>query len=188
MVSDPRNHFSYRSSIRLAVRGYKVWMIQRAQIAVFLSVAAFLIGAKPLSAADLPSPDLTPGSVFRVTANDVCRPGYTRSVRHVSSTTKRQVYLEYGISSHRSGDYEIDHLISLELGGSNDIKNLWPQSLQTHPWNAHRKDRLEDKLHAMVCSGQISLEMAQRAIATNWIVTYRRYVDHEDKDWHLRDR
>jgi hypothetical protein len=31
---------------------------------------------------------------------------------------KREVYREYGIASRGSGDYEVDHLIPLELGGS----------------------------------------------------------------------
>jgi hypothetical protein len=54
-----------------------------------------------------------------------------RKVRDVPEEMKREVYREYGITSHGPGDYEIDHLISLELGGSNSIKNLWPESHRT---------------------------------------------------------
>jgi len=43
-------------------------------------------------------------------------------VRNVPAEMKREVYREYGIISHGPGDYEIDHLIPLELGGSNSIK------------------------------------------------------------------
>jgi hypothetical protein len=80
--------------------------------------------------------------VLAVEAGTVCIPGYAKSVRHVSGRTKAAVCAEYGIAAHQPGEYEIDHLISLELGGSNDIKNLWPESYRTEPWNAHVKDRL----------------------------------------------
>ena len=69
----------------------------------------------------------------------------------------------------------MDHLISLELGGSNSIKNLWPQSYETQPWNAHVKDALENELHDEVCSGRLDLATAQHDIATDWIAAYKKY-------------
>ena len=72
----------------------------------------------------LPDANMTPGDTFDVTAQDICAHGYARKVRDVPEEMKREVYREYGITSHGPGDYEIDHLISLELGGSNSIKNL----------------------------------------------------------------
>jgi hypothetical protein len=102
----------------------------------------------------LPDPNLTPGSTFDVSAQDICIPGYTKKVRNVPAEMKREVYEEYGITSHGPGDYEVDHLIPLELGGSNSIKNLWPESHRTTPWNAQVKDRLEAKLHKLVCSAK----------------------------------
>jgi hypothetical protein len=63
----------------------------------------------------------------------------------------------------------VDHLISLELGGADVAENLWPQSYDTVTWNAHTKDKLEDRLHALVCAGRLPLEQAQRDIATDWI-------------------
>jgi hypothetical protein len=70
-------------------------------------------------------------------------------------------------------------LIPLELGGSNAVKNLWPQSFQTQPWNAHVKDQLENTLHRLVCAGKLDLNMAQRDIATDWIAAYRKYFHTE---------
>lgn len=122
-----------------------------------------------------PDPALTPGATLPVTKDDICVPGYTQKVRNVPLDVKRQVYAEYGITQHRSGDYEVDHLISLELGGSNSVKNLWPQSYRTQPWNAHVKDALENELHAEVCSGTLDLAAAQHEIATDWIVAYRKH-------------
>jgi hypothetical protein len=81
----------------------------------------------------LPVSILTPGDTFDVTAQDLCVPGYTKKVRNVPTEMKREVYQEYGITLHEPGDYEVDHLIPLELGGSNSIKNLWPESHRTLP-------------------------------------------------------
>jgi hypothetical protein len=62
--------------------------------------------------------------------------------------------------------------VSLELGGANDIANLWPQPYGG-PWGAEAKDRLENRLHRLVCSGELDLAAAQHEIATDWIAAYR---------------
>ena len=122
-----------------------------------------------------PDPVMTPGGVLPVTKEDICVPGYSKKVRDVPVGVKRKVYAAYGITQHRTGEYEIDHLISLQLGGSNSVKNLWPQSYLTQPWNAHVKDALENRLHSEVCKGHLDLATAQREIATDWIAAYQRY-------------
>src|SRR5262249_19822013 len=83
----------------------------------------------------------------------MCVPGYAKKVRAVPAWLKRQAYVEYGITEYKTGDYEVDHLIPLSLGGSNSIRNLWPQSTKTSPWNSYVKDALERKLHKLVCAG-----------------------------------
>jgi hypothetical protein len=126
------------------------------------SVAAMLVlcamvmpgAAASRSPSILPDPQLTPGATLEVTTSDICVPGYTKKVRDVPAAVKRQVYAAYGIQHHAPREYEIDHLIPLELGGSNALKNLWPQSFQTQPWNAHVKDHLENELHRLVCAGE----------------------------------
>lgn len=128
----------------------------------------------------LPDSQMTPGATLPVTRDDICVPGYTKKVRNVPIDVKRQVYAEYGIASHKPGEYEVDHLISLELGGSNSVKNLWPQSYLTQPWNAHVKDQLENEMHDEVCSGQLDLATAQHDISTDWIAAYKKYF-HTDR-------
>jgi hypothetical protein len=119
----------------------------RASRAIVCAAAALAASIASALAGDLPDPRLTPGAVLTTDAVAVCIPGYAHSVRNVSVATKRAVYAEYDIASHQPGEYEVDHLISLELGGSNDIANLWPESYLTQPWNAHAKDRIDNRLH-----------------------------------------
>jgi hypothetical protein len=84
-----------------------------------------------------------PGAIMPgVTAKMVCEPIWSKRHRNVTEEEKKLVYAEYSISHHQPGEYEIDHLISFKVGGSNQISNLCPQSFITEPWNAHVKDKL----------------------------------------------
>jgi hypothetical protein len=122
----------------------------------------------------LPDSACTPGAIFpNATQQAICKPGYSRSVRNVPTSEKDQVYAEYDITHHSTGQYEVDHLVSLELGGSNDIANLWPEAASPTP-GFHQKDKVENYLHDQVCSGAISLPEAQKEIATNWLAVYNR--------------
>jgi hypothetical protein len=79
----------------------------------------------------LPDSGCTPGAVFpNATAAQICRSGYSSSVRDVPAEVSRMVYADYGIAARSPGEYEVDHLVPLELGGSNDIANLWPQEYE----------------------------------------------------------
>ena len=116
----------------------------------------------------------TPGAILPdATVQKICTPGYSSSVRNVPTSEKDQVYAEYGITHHSPGQYEVDHLISLELGGANDIANLWPEAASPMP-GFHQKDQVENYLHDQVCSGAMSLKDAQEQIAINWLVVYNR--------------
>ena len=129
----------------------------------------------PAHKAHLPDPSMTPGDTLDVTVSDICVSGYSSKVRNVPDSEKNQVYAEYGITSRQPGEYEVDHLISLELGGSNSIRNLWPEPYHGD-LNAHVKDKLEDKLHALVCNGSVDLKTAQNDIATDWVAAYIKYI------------
>jgi len=122
----------------------------------------------------LPDSACTPGDIFpNATVSQICQSGYASSVRNVTTSTKNKVYAEYGITSHYAGQYEVDHLISLELGGSNDISNLWPEAASPTP-GFHQKDQVENYLHDQVCAGKIGLKAAQIQIATDWLSVYHQ--------------
>ncbi len=78
--------------------------------------------------------------------------------------------------------------INLSIGGSNSIRNLWPQSFRTSPWNAYVKDELENELHRRVCAGTLDLRKAQQIIAHNWIAGYRMYVSPTPLPIHAKSR
>jgi hypothetical protein len=128
----------------------------------------------------VPDRDLTPGATRRVTMNEVCSMAREEVVREVPVVLREQVFQEYGIANARAEDYEIDYLITPGLGGADDIHNLWPEPYTSTAWNAHVKDTLEERLHEMVCAGQLDLSVAQRDIATDWIAAYKKYF-HTDR-------
>ncbi len=121
----------------------------------------------------LPDPRCTSGAIFtRASRARICRRGYAGGVRDVPARLKRKIYTSYGIRHHTRGSYEVDHLVSLELGGSNDEANLFPEAARPRP-GFREKDRLENRLHALVCERRERLRTAQRGIAGNWLAQYR---------------
>jgi hypothetical protein len=127
----------------------------------------------------LPERNLTPGTTRSVSISEVCSIAHEDVVREVSDSMRKEVFEEYGIMNARAEDYEIDYLIAPGLGGTEDIHNLWPQPFKSEKWNAYAKDELEERLHQMVCSGNLDLPTAQREIANNWIAAYKKYF-HTD--------
>jgi hypothetical protein len=125
-----------------------------------------------------PNLSLTPGMTLPVTKSEVCGAAATPPLVPVS--LKRKVFEEYGVTPPQPDTYEVDYLITPELGGATDIRNLWPEPYQDTVWNAHVKDQLEDRLHRMVCRGDLDLATAQRDISTDWIAAYRKYF-HADQ-------
>jgi len=134
----------------------------------------------------LPRRDLTPGATNREVSQQniestICVRGYTKTIRPSAKYTgnlKRKQIAEYGYADRRLRDYEEDHLISLELGGSpNSPKNLWPQPRHVlGGWGADAKDQLENELHRQVCQGKLPLAEAQHEIATDWIAAYKKII------------
>lgn len=144
-----------------------------------------------------PNPEFTPGATdSRVTQDNIkatiCVSGWTSKVRPPVSVTNRikaDVMPKYH-STLDAAYYELDHLISLELGGCPDCEeNLWPQPYgdAKHPIKrtqprpkdgsilpgARQKDEVETYLKKQVCDGKITLQQAQRQIATDWYEAYK---------------
>lgn len=141
------------------------------------TVAVFCLSSAA-AVAQLPDTRLTPGAVTNATREQVCTPGWASAHRNVSIAIKKFVYREYRMP-YRPKEAEVDHLISLQLGGDNSIRNLWPESY-TGEWNAHVKDFLETRAHRLVCVGAMPLGEAQQRIATDWISFYKD-VFHTDR-------
>jgi hypothetical protein len=122
----------------------------------------------------LPDHACTPGDIFtNATKDQICVSGYSSTVRDVPQSVKEAVYAAYGITSRNPGEYEVDHLVNLSIGGSNDVSNLWPEAASPIP-GFHEKDRVEVYLQDQVCSGKMDLRTAQIQIATNWLQVYNQ--------------
>jgi 5-methylcytosine-specific restriction endonuclease McrA len=129
----------------------------------------------------LPDSECTPGAVNPTVTTEVLRgPSFrTACVRgHASSAAeKNQTYQRYAIehpdqNTGQTQACELDHLISLELGGADTVDNIWPQcgppgvSLSERYFK--RKDAVENFLAKQVREGKMSLAEAQKGIATDW--------------------
>lgn len=159
---------------------------------IFAIIAVNIAAAADLNAAiattGLPDSNKTPGATRVVDVHTLCTTS-TKLIRNVPQEEKIAVYREYGLfrnhtgfcrdtsSAYKDEGCEVDHLISLELGGSNDIKNLWPQKyFGLH--NAHEKDALENYLHKEICQGKISIPQAQACISNDWIGCKAEMMNH----------
>jgi hypothetical protein len=134
----------------------------------------------------MPNQALTPGATNSAVTQanihqTICISGFTATIRppvsYTNALKKKQLESGYAYKGDMNlADYEEDHLISLELGGNpTDPKNLWPEPY-VGATGARVKDQVENKLHDMVCAGQLTLVTAQTAIATNWWAAYNQYV------------
>lgn len=128
------------------------------------------------------SPGATNSAVTQADINStICRHGWTKTIRPPESVTgpEKRAMLHAYDATGASRSYELDHLISLELGGApNSYANYWPEP--NYPtregFYLNPKDRLENKLNDLVCSKKMPLPEAQHLIATDWVSAYRKYM------------
>lgn len=120
----------------------------------------------------LPDPRCTSGSIDPIVTqanirSTICKKNWTTTVRPPESQTEAFKYdIAYpAYDTPKSEETELDHLLPLELGGSNDATNLWPE----YPPSPNPKDKVEDALNIAVCEGRVSLAAAQDAIASDWM-------------------
>lgn len=140
-----------------------------------LAVIAIKFGATVNAEGPKPKAGLTPGETRPITLDEICRNPQAEVVAvNIPEETRRKVFSEYGING-RPDNFEVDYLITPDLGGAESIRNLWPQPY-TARWNAHVKDQLEQRLHQLVCAGKVDLATAQHDIAVDWIGAYKKYV------------
>ncbi|WP_427017321.1 hypothetical protein ACQCSX_01325 [Pseudarthrobacter sp. P1] len=129
---------------------------------------------------DLPDPKCTPGAIDpAVTQNNIaatiCTSGYTATVRPPASESDRfkaTALAAYGETGKPTT--ELDHLVSLELGGANSASNLWPEPNRSGATGtANPKDAVEGALHKAVCDRRLKLAAAQQAIARDWVTALK---------------
>jgi anti-sigma factor RsiW len=127
------------------------------------------------SGAPLPLASVTPGATWDVSAEDLCTGA--RHTRTITAAMRAQVLSAYSMERVPADQYELDYLITPELGGATDPRNLWPQAYSSSVWNARVKDELESLLPRLVCRGAVDLETAQREMAVDWIAAYKKYFN-----------
>ena len=137
----------------------------------------------------MPDRTKTPGAMRAdIGVTEVCTIKWGQDRRHVTARMKRDVLKAYaGRITCKAGQCEIDHLVPRELGGADDVLNLWPEPYDG-PWGAHAKDKLENCMHVRVCdtlkmsgkvAGQRMLDDYQWQMASDWPLAYRALISAE---------
>lgn len=119
--------------------------------------------------------DIPKEAVRTINKQDICTT-LTSTIRNVSQSLKKKVYLRDHGDFTKKGMYEVDHRIALGSGGSNDISNLKLQSY-FGKCNAHHKDVLEVRIHSLICKGKLTVPKAQDYLYNNWETGYTTFID-----------
>jgi hypothetical protein len=128
----------------------------------------------------LPNRVLTPGVALAIQRKDVCAAENNDPSWLIPASVQQQALREYGVAASQAREYQLDYLIPPALGGTDDIRNLWPEPYSETVWNAHVKDALENRLRELVCRGHLDLPAAQHDIAADWIGAYKKYFQRNE--------
>ena len=166
----PRATLPWAAAAAAAVGGALLFALVRgpdSMPARVADAAAEEVDARPVAA-------LTPGWTLDIQVRDLCTPARLPA-QEIGDAVRMAVLKNYRMEDVPPDQYELDYLITPELGGAPDARNLWPQRYRSRVWNAAVKDQLEDLLPRLVCEGRIDLRTAQREIAGDWVAAYRKY-------------
>ena len=133
-----------------------------------------------------PNIKLTPGAIHpAVTQSNIrstiCVSGWTATVRPPVTYTNQLKYNQLHSGYNLNGDlnmkdYEEDHIVPLEVGGHpSSPLNLFPEPRNIR-LGSYLKDQLENRIHQLVCSGQLSLNAGRTVFLTNWEKGYQKYM------------
>lgn len=107
-------------------------------------------------ASRVPDAVKTPGAYCRPSDNEFVERRYKERIpychRFVPPAVVETIYRSYHIPEKKWGDYTIDHLIPLALGGSNLRENLWPEPKEVK----NRRYNLENELYLRLRDGTLT--------------------------------
>jgi hypothetical protein len=138
-------------------------------------ILAVVLGPSSFAAAQLPNGSQTPGATTKANMAQVCAADFESAAKPVTGRQQSEALNRYGLRPENfTGD--LDHLIPVSLGGSNDPDNLWPLP-PSRTLGPDQKKALDVKLHQLVCDSTITLKQAQDAIRKDWVKAYHQYVE-----------
>lgn len=137
-------------------------------------IAAAALAAPSIAMAQRPSSYKTPGATAKVKTERLCAPTFAASLEPISNWQRTEALGRYGLRAEGFSG-ELDHLVPVSLGGSNDPDNLWPFRA-SGAFTLEAKQALAVKLHDMVCAGKLSLKDAQDAFRKDWTKAYSEHI------------
>jgi hypothetical protein len=147
-------------------------MVRNLCVSGFVTACALALPA--VATAQLPNDYKTPGATVKASSAQICSVDFASKAKPDAGWQQTEALERYGVRAQGfSGD--LDHLIPVSLGGSNDPDNLWPFHAQGE-FTLDAKNALAAKLRDMVCAGKISLKDAQDAFKKDWTKAYRTHM------------